>query len=87
MNKCNSMSAFIAVASTVVIIGMFVLIGGPIFDSVKADRKFKPEDKIAELSTKVYLLEKKVNQLAGSYAASSREMKTDVKNASAANQP
>ena len=81
------MSAFIAVASTVIIIGMFVLIGGLIFDSVKANRKFKTEDKLAELSTKVYLLEKKVNQLVISYAASSLETKTDVKNAPAFNQP
>ncbi len=87
MNKCNPMSAFITVASTVIIIGMFVLIGGLIFDSVKADRKFKTEDKLAELSTKVYLLEKKVDQLTISYAASSWEMKMDVKNASTANQP
>lgn len=81
------MPAFITVASTIIIIGMFVLIGGLIFDSIKANRKFKTEDKLAELSTKVYLLEKKVNQLAIGYAASSLKMKMDVKNASTANQP
>lgn len=87
MNKCNPMPAFITIASTIIIIGMFVLIGSLIFDSVKANRKFKTEDKLAELSTKVYLLEKKVNQLAIGYAASSRETKTDAGNASTANRP
>lgn len=87
MNKCNPMSAFITVASAIIIIGMFVLIGGLIFDSVKADHRFKTQDKLAELSTKVYLLEKKVDQLAISYAASSRETKTDARNASTANRP
>jgi len=84
MNKCSLMPAYIVVVFAIVIICIF---GGLIFDSVKADSKFKTEDKIAELSTKVYLLEKKVNQLASSYAASSRETKTDVKNASTTNQP